>query len=169
VFSSNGGGEYEYAYCYKTISASKEVYARGYFNVAQSAFKRCSDHLYFLTFRAGSNDVAFAGWKQTGCGVKWQLMIRSGTGYAVSYSASRPSLNTWYSVELHWKEDSISGLGELWVNGVLVCSIKGKNTAAYGDVNKARFGLAELHNWPAAKVCCDSAEIASSYIPDLPA
>jgi hypothetical protein len=57
-------------------------------------------------------------------------MVTSGAGLVLSYSASSPALNQWYSVELHLVADSVNGLGELYVNGALVCSISGVNTAA---------------------------------------
>jgi hypothetical protein len=47
------------------------------------------------------------------------------------FSTASPPLNTWHCVEVHWKKDSVNDVGELWVNGVKVPSLIGRNTAAY--------------------------------------
>jgi hypothetical protein len=154
---SNGNGGTERAYCYKTLPSETELYSRGYFFVSASGIAANDNRFYFLIFKAGSQSVAFAGWRMTGGVVKWNLLIRHGTGWTTVYSTTSPVLNQWYSVELHWKEDAASGLGELWVNGVLVCSSSGKNTAYYGDVNRVEFGLPELVNCAATQAyvdCC---------------
>ena len=46
-------------------------------------------------------------------------------------STVSPSVGQWYSVELHWKSDAVNGLGELYVNGQLVCSISGVNACMH--------------------------------------
>jgi hypothetical protein len=161
---SNGNGGTETAYCYKTIASSAELYARGYFYASASGIADNDDRFYFLIFRAGSQPLAFAGWRQTGGVVKWNLLIRDGTGWAGAFSAVSPSLNQWYCVELHWKKDATSGVGELWIDGVLVCSITGKNTAYYGNVNRVDFGLPELVNCGATTIYGDQAKISNTYI-----
>jgi hypothetical protein len=70
-------------------------------------------------------------------------MIRSGIGYVSARSTATPSVNTWYNVEFHWKRDGTAGLGELRVNGELVCQVSGVNASQYGGVTTVRFGLAE--------------------------
>jgi len=163
-FTSNGGGGTEYAYCYKTISSSTELFARGYFFVSQSGIADESDRFYFIIFRAGSNAVAYAGWKKTGGVVEWSLIVRNGAGYVYAYSTTSPVLNHWYCVELHWKGDAANGLGELWADGVKVCSIAGGNTAYYGNVNQVRFGLPQITNCASTTIYCDSAKAAKTYI-----
>jgi len=164
TFTSNGNGGFERAFCYKTITSSSELYARSYFRVAISGIADNDDRFYFIIFRAGSNTAAFAGWRQIGGVVKWNLLIRDGTGWAGAYSAASPLLNQWYCVELHWKKDATSGVGELWVDGVFVCSVTGKNTAYYGDVNRVDFGLAEIVNCAASTVYGDCSVIAETYV-----
>jgi hypothetical protein len=162
-FTSNGTGGSEYSYCYKTISSSTELYVRGYFYVSQSGIVDESDRFYFIIL-AGSDNVAYAGWRKVGGLVKWCLVIRNGTSNVFSYSASSPALNQWYCVELHWKEDSANGLGELYINGAKVCSIMGRNTASYGNVTKVRLGLPAIYYCSGTIVYGDCAKIASTYI-----
>jgi hypothetical protein len=93
-------------------------------------------------------------------------MIRSGTGYtSVNYAGTSLALDTWYSVELHWKSDSVAGLGGLYVNGALVCSITNRNTASYGAVTALRVGLPEIVNCASTTVYADDIVFpVSSYI-----
>jgi hypothetical protein len=115
-------------------------------------------------FLTGSTSIASGGWSQTSGVVKWTLTIGSGTGYVTAYSAASPSLNVWYSVELHWKRDSVNGLGELYVNGVLVASITGRNTASYPGVNTVRFGLSEISGCAATTAYADDCAISRVYV-----
>ena len=164
MFTSNGGGGTERAYCYKAISSSTELYASGYFFVSASGIVANDNRFYFLIFKARTQSVAFAGWRMTGGVVKWTLLIRHETSWLSVFSANSPSLNQWYCVELHWKEDASAGLGELWIDGVLVCSASGKNTANYGDVNRVEFGLPELVNCAATTVYGDSCVVSRARI-----
>ncbi len=168
MFTTPGLLGYETSYAYENIPSSAELYTRGYVDVNHSGITANSGYFDFIIFEAGSNILAYAGWKMTGGVVKWALMIRSGTGYTgTAYSTSAPSLNTWYSVELHWKNDAVSGYAELYVNGALVCSITGKNTSAFGNANTVRFGLAETYNCTSNVVYCDDAVISNNYIGPL--
>jgi hypothetical protein len=159
-FTSNGTGGYEYANCYKSVSSLSEVYARGYFNVTTSGIVDNGDRISLIAFaNASGYYAASAGWSKTGGVVKWSLTLGSTT----VYSTTSPSLNTWYCVEIHWKKSTTTGLGELYVNGVKVCSITGKNTAPYGSVSKAIFGLSLL-NCGSTTAYCDCTKIAIKHI-----
>jgi len=146
MFTSNGNGGFEGAYCYKTIPSLSELYARAYFGVAYSGIADDDDRFAFMIFKASNNVVAYAGWRQVGGVVRWSLIIRDGIGWVTAYSASSPSLNQWYYVELHWVGDSTNGRGELNINGELICSIQSRNTAAFSKIDQVSFGLAELYN-----------------------
>lgn len=164
-FTNNGDSTYERSYAYESVAAANEIYARGYFQVTQCGIVQNPDYFYLLMLTAGSNYVAYAGWKQSASGhIYWNLMIRDGTSYVSAYSASTPAKNTWYCVELHWKSDSTSGLGELYLDGNLVCSVKNRNTAHYGPATTVRFGLPEIYSCTNTVVYADSAAISSSYI-----
>jgi hypothetical protein len=165
--TSNGGGGVEYAYCQKTLSSS-ELYARGYFYVSQSGIRDDNDRIFFIIFRAGTTGVAFAGWRRTGGVVKWCLTIKDGTGWMDTYGSYLPSVNNWYSVELHWKNDMFNGVAEMWVNGALVCSTSGRNTAAYGSVTSAQFGLPQIVNCASNTLYFDCVKISSEPIGILP-
>ena len=117
-----------------------------------------------VSMYAGLNAVAYGGWTQTSSGLRWFVTIRSGTGASTVYSTSAPVLSTWYSVELHWRKGSTDGLGELWVNGVKVCSNYAKNTSAYGDATQVRVGLPEVYLCGATRVYADCVVASGSYI-----
>jgi hypothetical protein len=159
-FTSNGNGGFESASCYKNISPLAEVYVRGYFRVATSGIVDNGDRISFIALaNASGYTAAYAGWYKTGGVVKWYLVL----GSLIVYSTTSPSLNTWYCVELHWKKGTTTGLGELYVNGVKVCSLTGKNTATYGSISQVIFGLA-LRNCASATAYCDCTKIATTYI-----
>jgi len=152
------------AYCYKTISLSSELYARAYFEITASGTADNDDRFYLIILKSGGNPVAFAGWRQTAGVVKWNLIIRNGASWATAYSTNVPSLNQWYCVELYWKKDSANGIGELWINGQIVCVITGKNTAAYGNADRLEFGLPEIINCARTTAYCDCASAATAYV-----
>jgi hypothetical protein len=163
-FSSNGNGGTERAYAYKTISSVNELYSRAYIRVSTFGLVENDDRFYLVIFRAGGASVAFAGWRVVGGVVRWNLIIRHGTGWVNAYSTTTPVLDQWYSVELHWVGDAVAGLGELYVNGVLVCSATGRNTAYYGSASRVDFGLPEIINCAATEVYVDCCAISDSYI-----
>ncbi|HSV49590.1 MAG TPA: hypothetical protein VLH35_04675, partial [Candidatus Acidoferrales bacterium] len=96
--------------------------------------------------------------------IHWHLMIRDGTSYVGAYSTAIPATDTWYSVEIHWKADTTTGLGELYINGELVASITNRNTANYGSATAARIGLPEVYNCTATTTYIDDVAIDESYI-----
>jgi hypothetical protein len=161
--TNDGSTAYERVYSYKTISALSEVYARGYFYVLQSGIATTGNRFYVMQLRSGTGTVAWVGWRQTASGLRWELMIRNGADYVTAYSTSAPALNGWYSVELHWKK-GVSGGADLWIDGALTCSLAGKNTSAYGDVNSVRFGLPEIQNCGPTTIYCDCSVINNAYI-----
>lgn len=162
--TSNGGSSFEDAYCYENMASSQELYGRSFVYVSESGISANDDRFYFEILQANANSVAYAGWRMVGGVVKWNLLIRDGTGWAAAYSSSIPSLNQWYSVELYWKADSSNGMGELFINGQLVCSISNKNTSYYGSVTSANFGLPELYNCASTQIYLDDCAISGAYI-----
>jgi hypothetical protein len=163
-FTSSGYEGSEYAYCYKNVEPSSELFARGYFRVEQSGISHDDDRFYFIRFRAGPNNTAYAGWRQVNGTVIWRLTVRDGAGWATNFSTATTSLNQWYCVELHWIGDSTAGGAELWVDGEKTCSIQDKNTASLGKTARVLFGLAESYNCSATTIYCDNCEISKSYI-----
>jgi parallel beta-helix repeat protein len=164
LFSSNGGDGRERSYCYESIFPQLELYARAYVRVAASGIVENDDRFYLIIFNAGNSAVAFAGWRRTGGVLKWNLVIRNGTGWVNAFSSASPSLNQWYCVELHWKKDSTNGLGELWVDGVLVCSASGRNTAYFGDANRVDVGLPEIISCASTQAYIDCTVFSAAYI-----
>jgi hypothetical protein len=163
-FASNGGGGFESAYGYQSIAGESELYARGFVYVSQSGIAQNNDRFYFIRFRSGGNDLAYAGWRMVNGEVRWSLIVRDGTGWVSVYSDGVASLNRWYGVELHWRGGSVNGVGELFVDGESVASVSGVNTAALGDVNLVRFGLAEVYNCGSTTVYADSLAVATTQI-----
>jgi sarcosine oxidase delta subunit len=163
IFTSNGEGGFENAYCHKSVTSS-ELFARGYFYVSQSGISSDLDRFFFIIFRSGNNGLAYAGWKRMGGVTKWCITMRDGTTYVDDFALTNPSTGRWYSVELHWKKDSANGLAEMWVDGTLVCSSYDMNTSAYGDISTVQIGLAELYSCSSTTVYCDCAKIANAYI-----
>jgi hypothetical protein len=161
-FTSNGGSSYENAYCYENVASAQELYASSYVYVAASGITVSNDRFYFTILQANGNPVAYVGWRMVGSVVEWDLLIRDGTGWVDAYNSSSVSLNQWISVELHWKSDSSAGLGQLFVNNILVCSISSRNTAYYGAVTSASFGLPELCNCASTQVYCDDCALSGT-------
>jgi len=164
VFQTNGGGGYEYAHAVKTISATPEIYMRGYIQVVNNGLGDSGDAVHFLRLRAGSSDVLSAGWRRTSSGIRWYLWIRDGTSYYGATSSSAPSTSRWYGVEAYWLKSGSSGKGVLYVDGSPVVTITGKDTDNYGDVTRFTFGVAEAINAASTKVYGDTAKISTKYI-----
>jgi hypothetical protein len=162
-FSSDGLGRTEYAYSYKTVESSADVYAQGYFYVSRSRIVNNYDGFYFLSLKTGGLSVAQAGWRKIDSVIRWCLVVTNGRSNAIIYSTSKPSMNRWYCVEIHWKKGTTDGLCELWIDGTKVCSAVGRNTAAYGSVNQVCFGLPKIF-CKSTTVYLDCAEIAKEYI-----
>ncbi|MDQ1281278.1 MAG: hypothetical protein QG670_2543 [Thermoproteota archaeon] len=158
MFTSNNGGGYEKAYAYKTVSASSEFHAKGYFYVSKSGIIDVDDRFFFLIFSSGSNNLAYAGIRQTTSGTRWCLTTRQGTGYVDILSSSAPAsiIGQWYYVELHWKKDSVNGLAEMYVDGTRVCVSTATNTAAYGDATQLKAGIAETYGCGSTTVYADN-------------
>jgi len=161
VFYSNGNGGFEGAFAYTSFAARSEVYTSGNFRVVLSGIEQNNDRFYFLRVRSGANDLAYAGWRMIDGVLRWSLIVRNEYGgYVTAYSSNSPSLNQWYNVELHWRSDSVNGLGELWVNGDLVASLSNVNTASLGNADMVRFGLAEIYNCGSTRIYGDNCLIS---------
>ncbi len=159
-FTSNGGLSYERAYATRSGLSLPEVYAQAQVYVSQSGIADNGDRFYFIQIMAGGNILAYAGWRQDSTGtLHWHLMIRDGTITVGTYSDNTPSLNQWYNVVLHWKADSTGGFGELYVDGVLVCTITDANTANFGNATNIRFGLPEIYNCTSTTAYIDNITI----------
>jgi hypothetical protein len=124
--------------------------------VAESGAWDSDDRFYFVILRAGSTPVAFAGWRVSGGVVRWNLLIRRGTGWAGALSDVSPVVGRWYDVEVHWLSGVVDGVAELFVDGELVCSVSGVDTSAFGGVSRVEFGLPELVNCGSTVVYADN-------------
>jgi uncharacterized repeat protein (TIGR02543 family) len=161
--TSDSSATREAAYSYVTIGETSEIYVRGYVYVSQEGIEDNNDRFYFIRLRGGGN-IAYAGWRQTGGELHWNIIVRDGTGWPTAYSVEIPELDRWYSVELHWLQDGTNGLGELYVDGVLVVSIENVDTDNFGGITEVQFGLPELYSCSATTVYADSFKISETYI-----
>jgi predicted deacylase len=158
-FTSNGTGGYEEAYCYENEPACSNMYASGYFYVSESGIAENNDSFYLIEFWANGNDVAAVGWQRNGGVDEWALMVRNATDWISNYFSDNISLNEWYNIQLYWTAGLQDGSGELYVDGVLACSIQNLNTTAYGGFDQVRFGLAEVYGAGATTIYTDSCRI----------
>ena len=159
----SGDGGYERAYASRSGLNLGEVYAKAYVYVDQSGIVDNGDRAYFMQLMSGGNSLAYAGWRQDSSGnLRWHIMIRDGTNTVGAYSTTVPATGAWCLVELHWKADGSSGLGELYVDGTLVASIVDRNTANYGNMTIARFGLPEVYNCAATTLYLDDVAVSTS-------
>ncbi len=163
-FISDGMEGFEASYIYMNILPTQEVYGRAYFMISSSGIADNDDRFFLLKFSATGNNVALAGWRKTGNTINWTLTIRDGTGWVTVSSNLNPVVQQWYSVELHWLEHSISGKGELYVNGDLVCSISSRNTALLGSADIICIGLTESQNCASTVAYADCVAFSGSYI-----
>jgi len=138
-FTSNGGGGSEYASCYKPISTSQDVYLRSYFYISQSGIVDNNGRFYLSGIYNTDTWIALGGWRRdSGSVLRWVLVMNNGNTGVAQYSSITPALNTWYSVEPHWLKAAVGGYGELYVNGVMVCSITNIDTSYKGDANRVQ-------------------------------
>jgi len=164
-FTSSGDGGFEEAYVYEDVRPSWEFYARGFFYVANNSISENGDYFEIVSLRANGSSVACAGWARTGGALRWNLKARNGVDWVTAYSGSSPSLNRWYGLEIYWICDASNGYCELYVDGVLACSIKGRNTTAFGGVDQARFGLPEVFGcYNITTVYCDFCRMSKALL-----
>jgi hypothetical protein len=168
-FTTSGNGGYERAYASRSGLNLGEVYARVYVYVDQSGIVDNGDRSYFVQLMSGGNALAYGGWRQDSSGnLHWHIMIRDGTNTVGAYSTIVPAADNWYLVELHWKADATTGIGELYVDGTLVASIADRNTSNYGNMTLARIGLPEVYNCAATTVYVDDVTISTAQETEPP-
>jgi hypothetical protein len=164
AFTTSGNGGYEYAQARKSITGMSQLYARVYVKVVANGVADSGDYLYFLSLRAGSNNVAFAGWRMDRSGLRWHVLARNNNGYVGTYSTSVPAAGRWYCVELYWQMSGTNGRVTLWVDGLQVASISGVDTDNFGAVTQVRFGVAEAYRISSSTVHVDVAVISDRYV-----
>ena len=126
-FTVDGVAAPEYAYVRKDFPAQLVIYFRAYVQFLTSPSNGFSQNFMFL--EGSPVNIAWVYVYNDGGTLRWQIQYRTSVGYFYSYAASGPALNTWYSVELYVKIDSVNGEYKLIVNGVQVISITGVDNA----------------------------------------
>ncbi|MEJ2242283.1 MAG: hypothetical protein P8Y18_09090 [Candidatus Bathyarchaeota archaeon] len=163
-FIANSYNGYEFVSLDKEINSKSSLYARAYVNINVNGLDDSEDKLYFIRFSAHGDNVLFAGCRLSGSAIRWQLMIRDGSGYRSEYSISSVATNKWYCIEAYWQEDDHNGKAKLWINGNQEISIDGQDTNNYGAVTNVQFGVAEAYSIDYSKIYGDNFAISDQYI-----
>ncbi|MGQ9680720.1 MAG: InlB B-repeat-containing protein [Candidatus Bathyarchaeia archaeon] len=125
---------------YTTVNVNEgDVYVRGYFYIDSGLpLANSGDRFYFMRFRSATGlTLASVGIRNNGGVNQWIVIYRSeSTLYGPIYltSLGTPSMDAWYSLELH-RRTAASGVNvELWMDGVLVYQSPSINTNTAGNV-----------------------------------
>jgi hypothetical protein len=183
-FASNGGGGYERAYAYKSITRDY-LYVRGYFYVSQSGLVDNGDSVYFIVLRSGSDNVALAGWKIVNGAIGWCLTVKEDLGYVDLSGVNAPdpslppppatSLNRWFCVELYWHRgvspaeggpEGFSGHADLYVDGKWAASDMRYMASIihYNPVTSVRIGIGEAYGLGATTVYADCCAVDRTLV-----
>jgi hypothetical protein len=171
-FTTNGGGGYERAYTYKTITPMYNTYARGYFYVSKSGIVDVGDRMFFIVFKSGTQNIAYAGWKKMeDSSVRWCITAKTDTGYSDWYLPEEgsplpsPVVGRWYCVEFikPFLEPGV----HLWANGQQAVDSHMGDT--YGvlyelRVSTIRFGLADTYGVGASTVYADCCAVDKYFV-----
>jgi hypothetical protein len=142
-FTADGASSSEAAYTYKNLEPSATIFARGYFLATSFTATSNYSRFYFTAFAASDQNVAMAGCLRSGNVTYWRLAVRNGSDWLIADSEASQFLNQWHRFELQWIQSPTDGYGRLYVDGEIVSSISGINTALYGAVDSAKFGIAQ--------------------------
>ncbi len=132
------------SYYYKNLAASySTLYYRVYFRISNvgtgsgNAFASEGCYVSCLGLQSGTDYLALAGLYRKNGVVQWYVQYRNGGVWQYSYStASSPSANVWYSVELKQITGSAAGEVRLYVNGVEVVTVTGLANSDRGSPNR---------------------------------
>lgn len=164
-FSSDGSSLFEASYCYETLTSLSNLEASAFFKVTSSGIASDDARFYLIALTVAGDTIAYVGWRQVASVIKWNLLVKTESGWVSRYSTLSPIVNRWYSVRLKWYKDSINWRAELYVDGISSCSIENINTTTLYQID-IRFGLSELYNCRSTTVYCDSSAVdALSYSP----
>lgn len=164
LFNPQGAAEY----AYKTLSSSQAVvYHRFYMRTSEMPNADTENYDISRGY-VGANaiwQVAIAYSAAVG-GLCWQLNYRSGATWTGVYSALATILtNTWYCVEFYWKLGAADGEAHLYINGVDVVSVAGKDTDNYGNCDTIRNGVSAYSGtFTGPNVVEDCVVVADAYI-----
>lgn len=166
-FTSNGGNETEYAFCYKIID-EEEVYAREYFYIASGLpLENSDDRFYLINLVSGRDYLCGTGIRLDNGNLKWVLYGRNGSGWTGSLYAISPAIEIrhWYCIELHWKKHGANGLLETYLDNRKILSFENIDTSAFGNASEVRFGLAPaLVTKNALEVWCDCLAVSTTNL-----
>lgn len=170
--TTNGGGGTEAARTYKVISGQSEVYVRGYVNMSAEGVADNGDYVAMFLLRAGSsNDLMVFQWAQNAGVESISSYVRNGAAYYTLYNTSTTfNTNTYYCVELHWKNDAVAGGGDVKIDGVTVLTFSGLDTADYGDCTYIYTGIPSASNTAANTIYIDNFVVSTTPIglePDI--
>jgi len=165
-FTSNGGANEEFAYCYRSVNMG-EVYVRGYFNISSGLPLIDNGDRFYLLRLVGSQNLVYAGIRRDGGVDRWVVYVRNGANWMGWTSAATPlpQKGKWVCVELHWKMSSTAGIVELYIDGAKIITVTGINTTSYGNATRVDFGLVYANGVQnSLTIYADSAAINNTYI-----
>jgi len=159
----------KYAYCYEDLPRGiTEVYARGYFYIADSLpLDDDGDRFGLIGFEVNGRLQSTFRVRRSGGVDKFNVVGYNGNSIVSSDTdAVYPTERQWYCLEFYFKVHSEMGEYKAWVNGIEVISIQNLDTTLHGNsISSVRFGLTFTANVQhLVEVFCDSVVINTSYI-----
>jgi hypothetical protein len=155
-----------YRYAYTTLSPSQAtVYHRFYVQVNE--LPNAEGEIYDLArgYAAGTA-IYQVGIYYSGGSLYWRFNYRNGaTWTGVNSAATTIGTNTWYCIELYWKLGATNGEVHLYVNGVEVAGVTGRDTDNYGGCDTIRNGCSsKTGTFTGLNIYEDCIAVAQTYI-----
>jgi hypothetical protein len=160
---SDGSSIGERSAVYKNIAAQGILYMQAYVKFKQVPDSSGEQVAFFWFYNIASGRALAQGHLDySGGTAKWGVNYNSGPTWTSFTSTTTANATTWYSVELYWKKGSTDGLCKLYVNGIEIVSITGKDTDDFGDANRVYVG--DLWDNFAVENYIDNAFVDETYI-----
>lgn len=154
-------------YCYKTLPSSLAVlYHRFYVRWTESPDAN-SENIFFARGLAGGTviyEVGVVYYYSESPRKCWYFNYRSGATWTRAYVPETIEADTWYCAELYWKLGASDGEVHLYIDGVDVVNVSGKDTDNYGNCDTIRNGIELSIGGESCTVYEDCVVVDSSYI-----
>jgi hypothetical protein len=165
-FTSNGGGNGEYAITYKNVNLN-EAYVKASFQITAGLPEiNNGDHFYLIGLTGTGNQI-YAGVIRTNGVDRWTIHVMNGTtwlNWVTNTTAPLPTLGKWVTILLHWRESSTNGTAELYINGVKTITITNLNTASYGNTTRIAIGITYSYLQKSITVYADDTTISNAPV-----
>lgn len=159
--SSSSSGTYDQAW--KTLSeAHNELYVRFYFSSDTFSGNNGDDVTVFKIKDQGDTDRVRLRLMKVAGGMRLDFLFYQDGSWRQQNNLIVLGLNGWYSIEIHYKTDSSTGVAEIWVNGNSKYSAVNINTGLYA-LNQVWIGFDYAYPAPMT-LYYDSFVVADAYI-----